>query len=375
MSQGFFTQTTAMVIQSTPLLAQACAGLGCNTVNNAATISDMVSTSLDNIWEQALTGPLYGIINNVGVLLAIACVGFWCFKFYREMEEGGLRPAAVELVFPIVVIFLLSSGGSNLSKLTMGMRSYINATNQQIIQSVGANLDFQKSLSNLANYSTAQSQISQLRSRCDGITSNEKLQQCLQESKAQAEQYIETYKKNSPPGSWLQDLQQQFQQAFSDPLTAASTVVRTAMSPIMFAIEAFMVALQGAFQYAIEISMLITGLFGPIAVGLSLLPFGAKPIYAWMTGFWSLGLCKMSLNLVTGLVATTAQNAGPTGDTLGHSIAIGLLSPILAIGLSTGGGIAIFNGICAASSAVVSTGINVGTNVYGRSAPRSSQSE
>ncbi|MFN5304852.1 MAG: hypothetical protein ACK5C9_19955 [Pseudanabaena sp.] len=31
-----------------------------------------------------------------------------------------------------------------------------------------------------------------------------------------------------------------------------------------------------------------------LAVGVSLLPIGAKPLYAWMTGFWSLGMAKSS---------------------------------------------------------------------------------
>jgi hypothetical protein len=41
-----------------------------------------------------------------------------------------------------------------------------------------------------------------------------------------------------------------------------------------------------------------------LPVGASLLLIGAKPFYAWMTGFWSLGMAKLSLNIITGLAAT-----------------------------------------------------------------------
>jgi ABC-type multidrug transport system fused ATPase/permease subunit len=324
-------------------------------------ISDAIAKSLDSLWKAALTGPLYQSINNVGVLLAVFCIGFWCFKFYREMEEGGLRPAASELIFPIILVFLLSNGGSNLSNCTMGMRDYMNKVNTQLISNVGTTLNFQKALDNLSAYASSEQKIAELRARCDGITNNEKLELCLEESREMANALIEQYKALSPPESWLDALQKDLEDAFSAPGKVISTIKRVALSPILVAVQAFMAAMQGAFQYAIEISMLLTALFAPIALGLSLLPFGAKPIYAWISGFISLGLCKTSLNIIAGLVATASQDVGPDGGSLVTAIAIGLLSPILALGLSTGGGMAIFSGICAAASSAVSMGVSAVT--------------
>lgn len=339
------------------------------SANAGVSVSEAVSTALETVWQQALTGTLYQTINNVGVLIAVFCIGFWCFNLYRQMEEGGLRPAATELIFPILVIVMLSNGGANLSQFTLGMKNLINNVNQDVIQSVGTGVDLQRSLSTLANYSSAQTLISKLRAQCDGITNNEKLQQCLQENKEIAEAALQRYRANSEPrGNLFSDLQRNIQELFNDPAgaigNAAAGSFRTALSPIMMAIEAVMVAFQGAFQYAIEVSMILTALMGPIAVGASFLPIGAKPIYAWLTAFWSLGICKMSLNVITGLVATAVIQAGTANDTLGNAIAIGLLSPILALGLSAGGGMAIFNGILAAASFISSTGVNLGVSLY-----------
>ncbi len=51
-------------------------------------------------------------------------------------------------------------------------------------------------------------------------------------------------------------------------------------------------ALAIAFQWIIEVCMLLTALLGPLAVGGSLLPVGQKAIFAWLTGFFSVGMIK-----------------------------------------------------------------------------------
>ena len=139
-----------------------------------------------------------------------------------------------------------------------------------------------------------------------------------------------------------------FDRTFANPLESATNAALAAQrfmnAPALFIVEAIMMAMQGAFQACIECSMLLTGLLGPIALGASLLPVGAKPLYAWLTGFFSLGMCKLCLNIITGLVASAIHNSGPT-DTLGTAIALGLLSPLLAIALSAGGGMAVFNSL------------------------------
>jgi hypothetical protein len=55
--------------------------------------------------------------------------------------------------------------------------------------------------------------------------------------------------------------------------------------------------------------MLLTALLGPLAVGGSLLPVGQKAIFAWLTGFFSVGMIKLCFNIISGLVATMVLNA------------------------------------------------------------------
>lgn len=335
-------------------------------------VSQAISESFDQMWTDVLTGPLYGIINNLGLFFALLTLGFWCIQLYRKLDQPDARGGVADLIFPIIVIVFMANGGRNLANVTLSMRGIINGVNTQVVETVGANLDFQSSLDNLSGYSSARGQVSQLANQCNGITKQEELQLCLQDATAKANGLIQSYRASNPAETWVNDIQALADQislggglggglggAVSGGLDggvegAFNGAISGFAAPLLMVAEAVIIAFQGAFQYAIEVALIVTGLMGPIALGLSFLPWGAKPIYAWLTGFWSLGLCKLSLNLITGLVATAVQTAGPTNaDTLVNAIAIGILSPMLALGLAAGGGKAIFDGFLAAGKTVV----------------------
>ena len=91
-----------------------------------------------------------------------------------------------------------------------------------------------------------------------------------------------------------------------------------------------------AFLYLLEITMMVTGLVGPIFLGLSMFPVGTKPLVAWGTLFLGTGFCKICYSLVTGLMATAMVLAGPeSADMMILAIVLGVLSPILSVTISS----------------------------------------
>lgn len=333
-----------------PLLAQAL-------VSRADEVSDAISFGWDNIWSRALDSEVYQSINNIGIALAISMLVLWLFKFYQTLQERGAAADWTAILLPVVIIFLLANGGARLKDATFFLRGFINETNNSVLTAINAGNELSNSLSGLSEFSSAQSQIASLRRQCDSFTINEQLTQCLTEQRQRADELISQLQaQGTVAPTWMQNLQESITNSFS----TATGLVRAINSPGLLIAEAIIMAFQAAFQLAIEISMLLTGLMGPVAVGMSLLPIGAKPVYAWLTAFWSLGICKLSLNIITGLVAKLISDVGPTNiDTLTTAIALGLISPILAFGLSTGGGMAIFNGILQATNAALSGGVSM----------------
>jgi hypothetical protein len=90
-----------------------------------------------------------------------------------------------------------------------------------------------------------------------------------------------------------------------------------------------------AFQWVVEVSLLLTALLAPLAVGGSLLPIGQKAIFAWLTGFFSVGIVKLSFNIIVGLIATVVLNAGDS-DPMVFAFATSILAPILSLALAAG---------------------------------------
>jgi hypothetical protein len=116
------------------------------------------------------------------------------------------------------------------------------------------------------------------------------------------------------------------------------------------------------FTYIIEIMMLVTGLIGPIFLGLSLFPVGTKPLIAWGVSFLSLGFCKICYSLISGLSSIAFVLAGPENtDMTVVAVVLGLLSPVLSFSIASGSGI---NALNAVNQVVQSGGVKVGLGYY-----------
>ena len=104
----------------------------------------------------------------------------------------------------------------------------------------------------------------------------------------------------------------------------------------------------------VEATLLLTALLGPLAVATTLLPVGAKPIFAWLASFWGVAITKLSLTIVTGLITTVTYNQGSV-QALPTAVALGIFAPVIALGMGAGGGMALFTSF----TSIIRTGANV----------------
>jgi hypothetical protein len=94
--------------------------------------------AIQKLWKIAMEGSLYSLVSSFGVVLAILAVGFWCLKFYQSLEEGTLRPAMGQLIYPVILVMLLSNGGANMRAVTMATRNVMNNMNALVNQVISA---------------------------------------------------------------------------------------------------------------------------------------------------------------------------------------------------------------------------------------------
>ena len=337
------------------LIADFAAG---DLLENAAGGGSLVAQGFDELWQNTLNGGLYAALCRVGILFAVGSLVLFIVQWGKQMLDGDEIRAVSELIWPLVVGLLLSNNGAILAQSTLVLRDYINSVNKFVLEFTAADADltaaYQQALGHAAMQTAVGSAIEECRS---ANLSNEQVVQCLTQARTELQsKFPELFKDPDSgdsylgaAGSWIMQelgkIDQATQEAQGDGLPGIANQILSGASAAVGAIlttfvTSLLLALNNAYQWGLEFSLLLTALLGPLAVGGSLLPFGSKAIMGWLTGFFSVGIAKLSFNIIlglAGLLIATAQASQP----MIFLAFIGLVAPFLATGLAAGGGIAV----------------------------------
>ncbi|WP_239005518.1 hypothetical protein [Gloeothece citriformis] len=319
-------------------------------LEEAQKAQELVSVAMDQLWINILTSDLYKILANVGVFIAVSTIGILILFVIKELLADELAlPPYERLIWLFIVVALLGNGGSWLGEATLQYRNLLNGINQQILTNTAADLD--------TAYAQASGELTidiwtsqQIQQKCSTMTDPELKQQCIDVIKKNAEEMAN------------QQLPQNPSQDFFD------SIGRAIASELETIVIGWMLACSIAFQWIVEVTWILTGLLGPMSVGGTLLPVAQKSLFTWLIAFYSVGLCKLCFNILIALIAVL-QTSSPNANKLIFSIAVGVLSPILAIALAAGGGMATF------SSLATITGVVAGKVMMGNSVGSMAQSK
>jgi hypothetical protein len=323
--------------------------------NNPSSTADSVPKALNTLWHIAMDGNMYHVVCIIGMFIAIVAVGFWCIKFYKTLEEGGIRPAMNELVMPVVVVIMLSNGGKNMKNLTMGTRAMMNGFNQSVNTVINDEVSFRTAIAVIANTDAAREQVNRIFATCQKLTKIEEYSACISRHRSAANLVVRGATGSwatsngtqwqTEVGKWTQKLEDSTTNLFAltnlndlqeDSLDLSKINSYTDTDDVRRVILSF----RGAFLYIIEVMMLVTGLTGPIFLALSLFPTSNKPVVTWITSFLSMGFCKICFSLISGLSAVAMVYAGYDNvDMLVAAVVLGLLAPVLSFSIATGSGL------------------------------------
>jgi hypothetical protein len=249
-------------------------------------------------------------------------------KFYQALEEGGLKPAVNEMIFPIILIIFLSNGGKGLSEATSSVRDIMNNVNQSVNKVIDSEVSLETAIKVLGDTSLTRAAIDFSYAVCNAIIDEKKFDTCMNNA-IQVGNTVVAGRTSSWPtgrGTKMRDALKKWQKSLEDLTKNRATTPEAAQKIINIGnadfkkdgslnataqeLERIALSFRGSFLYIVETMMLITGLVGPIFLGLSLFPVGTKPLIAWGTSFLSLGFCKICFSLLSGLSAVTMVFAG-----------------------------------------------------------------
>ncbi|MEM8804450.1 MAG: hypothetical protein AAGF01_00160 [Cyanobacteria bacterium P01_G01_bin.38] len=317
--------------------------------------SEAVAESWNQLWESVLQGGLYFALARVGILFAVATLLLFLTQWTRQMVEGESSRAYTDFIWPLLVIVLLSNNGSRLAAFTLTLRDYINQINQEVLTYTAADIRLQEAYQIAVLEDSVEQTIVQRRNQCYELQNPEERANCIQLAAAEAQTFIEDYRaRTGNPNALSRALEeaQAGENAIESGLRFSGALIG---SGFQTATRGILMALHIAFQWLIEASMLLTATLGPMAVGGSLLPVGAKPIMAWLTGFFSIAVAKLSFNILSGLVSLAVLNAENSHPLIAPFF-LGLLAPILSLALASGGGMAVFGSLTGAVGVIAGAG-------------------
>jgi hypothetical protein len=310
-------------------------GQASNIVQDGAAAAEAIASAMDQLWTDVLGGGLYAAIAQVGVFFAVGTLLIFMVQWFKASMEGDNPQAFSEIIWPILVIVLLSGNATVLKDCTLQLRNIINQVNQTILVSTSGSLQLQEAYQQALSELGSEAAVESIKSQCSTIADPQMQADCVKKATNSLQQQNQGKGNIFNDNIFTKDYGQEVQQAISNVFAVA--------------VKGWLIAFGIAFQWIVEISLLLTALLGPIAVGGTLLPVGQRSIFAWLTGFFSVAMVKLCFNIIVGLVATLVINA-QNADSMVFAFATGLLAPILSLILATGGGMAVFNSLSSLAS-------------------------
>jgi hypothetical protein len=342
-------------------------GGGVSIIEDSTTQLQAIEKAWDGQWQEIFDGSngLYLGINEFAAVIVAGAFIFFAVIWVKMAIDRGILPSLTEVIWILVIMSLLYNNGALLGSITLGIRNIINAQTQLVLSVQIGELSMLDALNDVILSQQAKSEIQQLYAECDAKEGKAQID-CFTSAGEQARALLESEFKAK--GWWTAGVERQWDkiQNINEGLKEQYEQNPSATAPDPFITylvqttgqalaEQILKAWQWAFSNLIELSMLITGLFGPIAVAGSVIPMQARPLWAWLIGFFSLGLAKFSYNVIVGLAATVVVSAeAQDSGSFDFLLLISVLAPILALALAAGAGMAVFRGVSGGVARIVS---------------------
>ncbi len=324
-------------------------------ITDSVNLARATALAWDSVWInlfQPLDSGLWIGLVKLGLTLAACSILFLVFTTGKEIiDRQSWSELAAIFVWPIVIAIFLGGNGNLLSQTIIVSRNFAAGQVQSVLNAQLGELTFKNAISQVGISNIAKQQLENLYSECRGKI-GEELVQCWQSKQESAQQMVEQAKEQAK--SPLDGLEKFAQTLFNATgIGAATTAYQLATDPgavfresLIPIVRFILLALQWAFVNILEAALLLTALFAPIALGLSLLPLQGRPIWAWATGFLSLFGIQLGYNIVVGLAAVVLVKSGAElVSDVAFLCFLSIFAPLLAVLIAGGGGIALYNGI------------------------------
>lgn len=334
-------------------LLQLGAEEGVDILRSSIELSQSTIESWNEAWVEVFGGNQTGLWTGVvrlGIILGALSIIYLAIRDGSQIvERGSWMELARLFVWPLVVVFFLTNNAALLAGTIGVIRGIANEQVSSVLAFQLADLTFADAMARQGISAAAETQLINLYADCMGLPPEELLA-CRAERTEEANAILD--RAEAEAGIEFDFLRQSIdlaQTAAQFPIGPAGIVLapRTFIEDTgLQLVRVILYSLQWMVVNLLEAALLLTALFAPVAMGLSLLPFQGRLILAWLVGFISLFGVQFGYNLVVGLVANRiGQTAVSTINDIGFALLLAIGAPVLAGLVAKGGGVAVYSGL------------------------------
>lgn len=341
-----FTSASAAIAQGAP--DGDSPGSATSILENAIAVSKSSEEGLNNLWEMTFTGnysPGYVAVMEFAKKIMVIPF-FWLFiPITRAFTFSRYEEIFKHVAWLVLVAMLTANSYGLITTISYGARNFINDSTREILSFPLGQVTMQDALTDVLLTESAKDNLRLRLAECEAKEGKEQLK-CFEEGAKKASEDIEKIE-NADRFAGLKRLQERLRTVVStinqadDPYAAmtGSLVNFYFQSAGQALTQQLMKGFQSAMMTIIDVGLYLTAMLAPVAVAATLVPLQPRMLFIWGAGFIAFALMKMAYNIVIGAIATVALTIDATdfGST-GLLIAMGVLSPLLAMALGGWGG-------------------------------------
>ena len=322
---------------------------GFEILNQSSELSKKTFQSWNNLWESAVSADsaLWQTVVSVGITLALISIIYLALTDIAEaVKKQDWYSLYASFILPIIIMFFLSNNGFLLAETAKLVRQFGVTQVSSISEIQLANMTFQQAQEQIRIGSVASSELKALYAECQSLTGSE-FKDCWQGKNDLAGEIIA-----AAEGQMLDTENngvQQYLRSFGERLVSNNLISIVTdfegyvQDRTIETVRFLLYALQWAFINTVEMSLILTTLFLPISLGISMVNIQGKLILANLVGIATLFGIQFAYNLILGLVAIVlVESTGSIFNEVPFVIFLSLFAPLLSIALAGGGGLALY---------------------------------
>lgn len=337
---------------------------GIDIIQKNATQANDIKLSWDYMWRSffAESNTTWTLIVYLASFIVSFCFLFFALSFVDGLLSGRLHISIDSLLWLFLVLILLSNNAKPIANFNLFVRDFTYDRVENIYQFNLIGTKVNEVITDILVAGDVKEEISVLFSRCDGISGTEQLE-CLIEVEEKAQEIIQEIEDKYKFLGWdlrgiarlkkrLADMSFEDKKKLLNPsLIGDREIINPFNLPVFISsLRIFLKNTQWFVLNGIEVAFLLTCFYGPIAAAASLVPLGTRPLTLWLFGIlslvsliWCYTFAIAFVAMVVGLSETQLQSE------VGFLMFLALGAPLIAWGLSKGGGGALLQAVTTTS--------------------------